>query len=60
MAEVKELKSSYSRRLDSIRQYADGTVTLVKGKKNVIVDTGIPQDKDTILNKVKRRGTLSR
>ena len=30
-------------------QRADGTITLVKSKQNIIVDTGLPHDKDTIL-----------
>ncbi|MDZ7586591.1 MAG: hypothetical protein U0946_02455, partial [Patescibacteria group bacterium] len=33
-------------------QKADGTITLIKSTKNIIVDTGLPQDKPLILKKL--------
>ncbi|HCO93727.1 MAG TPA: hypothetical protein DIU00_07230 [Phycisphaerales bacterium] len=38
------------------KQHASGTITLIKGQKNVIVDTGIPGQKKLILKKLKEYG----
>jgi glyoxylase-like metal-dependent hydrolase (beta-lactamase superfamily II) len=35
------------------QQRASGTITLIKGRTNVIVDTGVPTQKKTIINKLK-------
>jgi glyoxylase-like metal-dependent hydrolase (beta-lactamase superfamily II) len=37
-------------------QRADGTITLVKSHKNIIIDTGLPKDKEVILNSLKQNG----
>ena len=29
---------------------ADGTITLIKGHKNILVDTGSPSDREKLLN----------
>lgn len=56
MAEVKVLKPGYARWVAPARQHADGTITLIKGKHNIIVDTGLPQDRETILGLLKDEG----
>ncbi|MEK9179473.1 MAG: hypothetical protein AAB893_03320 [Patescibacteria group bacterium] len=35
-------------------QRADGTIVLVKSSVNVIVDTGLPKDREVILNGLKK------
>lgn len=35
---------------------ADGTITLIKGPKNILVDTGGPWDRDFLLMSLKERG----
>lgn len=47
--EVKTLQTGYARRLGSSEMRADGTITLVRGPKNIIVDTGGPWDRDRII-----------
>jgi len=37
-------------------QKADGTITLIKSHKNIIVDTGLPKDKPLILKQLKANG----
>jgi len=38
------------------KQHAAGTITLIKGQQNVIVDTGIPAQKNLIIKKLKEHG----
>jgi len=40
-------------------QKADGTITLVKSRKNIIVDTGLPKDKAVILRGLRVHGIKS-
>lgn len=54
--EVKILKQGYSRRLGPAQMRADGTVSLIKGPKNIIVDTGGPQDRQHILDALNAEG----
>ena len=54
--EVKILKPGYAHRLGPARQRADGTVTLVRGPKNIIVDTGGPCDRQYILDALGAEG----
>lgn len=51
--EVKILKLGYATWAGPTQQRADGTITLVKGSKNIIIDTGGPWDKETILKSLK-------
>ncbi|EKD79768.1 MAG: hypothetical protein ACD_40C00320G0009 [uncultured bacterium] len=37
-------------------QKADGTITLIKSVKTIIVDTGLPKDKEVILQGLKKHG----
>lgn len=37
-------------------QKADGTISLIKSSQNIIVDTGLPKDKEIILKKLKANG----
>jgi glyoxylase-like metal-dependent hydrolase (beta-lactamase superfamily II) len=48
--EVKILKPGYARRVGPRQMRADGTITLIKGPKNIVVDTGGPQDRQYILD----------
>jgi glyoxylase-like metal-dependent hydrolase (beta-lactamase superfamily II) len=50
MYEVKIIKAGYATWMGPTQQRADGTITLVKGAKNIIVDTGCPWDKEIIMN----------
>lgn len=54
--EVKVLKTGYSVRVESGRMRACGTVTLVKGPKKVVVDTGGPRDSGEIIGALSREG----
>lgn len=54
--EVTILKQGYSHKLGPLQQRADGTITLVRGPKNIIVDTGGPQDKKAILDALAKEG----
>jgi len=56
MAEVTVLKLGYSRWVAPARQHADGTVSLIRGRHNVIVDTGIPPDREVILRQLQGEG----
>lgn len=56
-AEVTVLQPGYAiwqKRLKA--QKADGTISLIKSAKNILVDTGLPKDKDIIVNKLKSNG----
>ncbi len=53
MAEVKVLKAGYARWVTPGQLYADGTITLVKGQHNVLVDTGLPLDRQTIVERLR-------
>jgi len=46
---IKIIQTGYSRLLDFKHLKADGTITLVTGPISLIVDTGLPQDKDLII-----------
>lgn len=52
--EVKILKVGYAKWVGPTQQRADGTITLIKGPKNVVVDTGGPWDKNAILKSLKK------
>jgi len=54
--QVKVLRAGYSFPLDAGRQRANGTITLVRGDKNILVDTGSPQDKGLLLAALHREG----
>lgn len=54
--EVKILKQGYARRVGPDQQRADGTITLIKGPKNIIVDTGGPWDRQYILDALGAEG----
>lgn len=54
--EVKILKAGYSLRLGPTQQRADGTISLIKGPKNIIVDTGGPSDSRYILDALGQEG----
>jgi glyoxylase-like metal-dependent hydrolase (beta-lactamase superfamily II) len=54
--EVKVIQAGYSKWIASTQQRADGTITLVKGLTNAIVDTGGPWDKQAILSALRREG----
>ncbi|XP_021372107.1 metallo-beta-lactamase domain-containing protein 1-like isoform X1 [Mizuhopecten yessoensis] len=57
MYEVIILKEGYSRSEGPGHQIACGTITLLKGPKHIIVDTGNPWDKDLILKGLEKHGT---
>lgn len=44
------LKAGYTNGVDESRLHADGTITLIKGPNNIIVDTGGPWDKSDIVD----------
>ncbi|MBF0336635.1 MAG: MBL fold metallo-hydrolase [Nitrospirae bacterium] len=50
LIEVKVLKPGYTLDVGNNQIRADGTITLVKGAKNLIVDTGSPHDREIILD----------
>lgn len=54
--EVKILKQGYSQPVGPAQQRADGTITLVRGPKNIIVDTGGPKDRQFILDALDGEG----
>lgn len=56
MYEVVVLKQGYSVKESPGLQKACGSITLLKGAHNVIVDTGNPWDKDLILQELKKNG----
>ena len=56
-AEVIVLQPGYAvwqKRLKA--QKADGTISLIKSSQNIVVDTGLPKDKQVILKKLKANG----
>ena len=56
MNEVIVLIPGYAEWLGPGRQRASGTVTLIKGQKNVIVDTGTPHQRDQIVQQLEECG----
>jgi len=46
---IKIIQAGYSIRQKAGNLQADGTITLITGPRNIIVDTGLPQDKELIL-----------
>lgn len=58
MYEVIILKEGYNISEGPGHQKACGTITLLKGPKNIIVDTGNPWDKDLILQGLEKHDTL--
>ena len=54
MYEVKVLRAGYAEWHGPAVQKANGTITLIKGKYNLIVDTGNPTDKNTILRALRK------
>ncbi len=56
MAVVKVLQPGYARWETPSRLCADGTVTLIRSSVNIIVDTGLPRDKQTIIGELKAEG----
>ncbi|XP_048747316.1 metallo-beta-lactamase domain-containing protein 1-like [Ostrea edulis] len=54
--EVIVLKEGYSKAEGPGQQRACGSISLIKGPKNIIVDTGNPWDRDNILNGLKQNG----
>ena len=60
LATVVVLKPGYARWEGYASQRACGTITLIKSHKNCVVDLGIPQDKNFILQQLKRNGLTSK
>ncbi|ESO82157.1 hypothetical protein LOTGIDRAFT_237140 [Lottia gigantea] len=59
MYDVIVLKEGYCRLgEDGKSQNCGGSVTLIKGKKNVLVDTGSPRDRDSLLSGLKGNGLI--
>lgn len=54
--EVKILKPGYSHRVGPVQQRADGTISLIKGPNNIIVDTGGPWDRQYIIDALGAEG----
>jgi glyoxylase-like metal-dependent hydrolase (beta-lactamase superfamily II) len=52
--EVKIIQPGYTEQVGPTQHRADGTITLIKGPTNIIVDTGGPWDKQAILNALQR------
>ncbi|XP_019645509.1 PREDICTED: metallo-beta-lactamase domain-containing protein 1-like isoform X1 [Branchiostoma belcheri] len=57
---VTVLKEGYSYQDDSGQFHADGTITLVQGRHVILVDTGGPQDKGTLLQQLSSHGLTPR
>lgn len=56
-AQVFVLQPGYAIWDDDLKaQKADGTITLVKSEKIIVVDTGLPKDKEVILRGLKKHG----
>lgn len=53
---VKVLKPGYTIRLSATQLRADGTITLIKGRKNILVDTGGPWDRDFLISALVENG----
>lgn len=56
--EVIILKTGYCLRQGGVTR-ADGTITLVKGPVNIIVDTGSPQDRQFIIDGLGKEGLIA-
>lgn len=56
MAKVKVLITGYADWIDALRQKACGTVTLIQGNRNCIVDTGNVGDENKIVKLLSREG----
>jgi glyoxylase-like metal-dependent hydrolase (beta-lactamase superfamily II) len=54
--EVTVLKPGYATWVGPTQQHADGSITLVRGPTNVIVDTGGPWDRQALLSALKNEG----
>lgn len=54
--EIKVIKPGYTTWLSPTEIRADGTITIITGPKNIIVDTGGPQDKEAILAALRKEG----
>jgi glyoxylase-like metal-dependent hydrolase (beta-lactamase superfamily II) len=52
----KVLRAGYSFPLEAGRQRANGTITLVRGDKKILVDTGSPQDRDWLFAALQAEG----
>ncbi|XP_053404173.1 metallo-beta-lactamase domain-containing protein 1-like isoform X1 [Mercenaria mercenaria] len=59
MYEVHVLKEGYNIKQGPGKQKSCGSITLLKGPRNIIVDTGNPWDKELILEGLKRHGLSS-
>ncbi len=57
MTEVRIIKEGYLEIKDKIK--ASSTVTLIKGEKNIIVDTGMNGDEEKIIDGLKKEGLRS-
>ncbi len=56
MAEIKILIEGYFKNISKTRCRASSTISLIKDEdKNILVDTGNPQDKEKIINALKKR-----
>ena len=60
MYSVVALKVGYSDWARPNQQLASGSITLVKGAKNIIVDTGLPTDRTLIRRELKRNDVAPR
>jgi len=54
--DVKILRPGYATSIGPARQKASGTITLVRGNKNILVDTGNPIDRKIILRELRKHG----
>lgn len=54
--EVKVLRVGYARWVGPKRLQADCTMTLVRGEKNTLVDTGLPQSREVLLQALESEG----
>jgi glyoxylase-like metal-dependent hydrolase (beta-lactamase superfamily II) len=55
---VKVLKAGYATRLGPTQLRADGSITLLKGPKNVVIDTGGPWNHGYLLESLEAEGLL--
>jgi glyoxylase-like metal-dependent hydrolase (beta-lactamase superfamily II) len=58
--QVRVLKAGYAIPVGPSQQRASGTITLITGPTNVIVDTGGPGDRDALLAALTREGFTTR
>lgn len=55
-AKVSIIQPGYAKWKSKLKaQQADGTITLIKSQKMIIVDTGLPKDRSAILNGLKKQ-----